>query len=1453
MKPIFKVLYRAEGIRYSDRLLNLPQYKLTQFPRGSLFHSVDYTHLHPDVEAAQPYFTGYSKKILVDHLTHYEALKGPARQITFNINQATRTWRQSHRALWSELEAPYRTEQNPDALIVVNYGYLDKAHIYQKVQLAEYYRWYNLFDTLYRKVNEIAAVSDRHQFLFYPLPKLLQGRAILQKFEKEGEGSIRTVSFFGQGGDASYLFLDLWKWLGVKHRANSLLSHIYPKHYAKVNLIFQGSSGNQVWINLGYLNSWIKGQENATEFNSVTQFDAELIQKLYLRMAMSLNSVVTEPEVLPDEAVEINQSVPVPKVSEEPSAGSVDETSLDTESAALPSDEEENPNAGQSLLRVNLKAGAKTEVAALDKKSDELPVEDLTKLMLDELEKDMEALDRISLVHLKNSGEKMDATGGPAVEITLDSRSVREEVYKTLSAEEALKSRIREDAEANLITASDYRKYEEAIKAYQESPDPYGGKEPRIKAMVIKPEELIITPEESKIVLTSATPDTTMGESTLKTFDKKYIRTVHRKDILQAIDAIQGTGVVIRNHEVEIRHSVLGVYEHHRLEIKPIDGAPSTLQFTLPVVEEDGTFTAGGNKYLLRRQRVDNVIRKIAPQIVSLSTYYGKTFIQTSPKMSSSSLVWLFRQINLQALSGEGLIRDVNPGNAFDNDYTAPYIYNALASEFESMSVGDIKLIFDHKAARKLLNEGQGYPRSLFADGAVFCGVDSKGNYIRVDRDNHFQRFSDKGVEELGDFASLAKLDVEKAPIDFAEMRVFSKYVPVGLILGYYVGFKRLIALLDEPYRVVEGRKNKGLAPNEYAVSFQDVSYIFKTTDRVSTLILSGFMEYEKIIKMFEAKEFDHKEVYLNVLMAKKMSAIYVRELDMMESAFIDPISREILAEMKEPTSFIPLLVRAVELLTTFEHPASQDRSAMRDRGYERFAGTIYKELTQAVRQFRNKNLVGRSKVDMSPFQIWNALMKDNSLKIVEDTNPIQSLKEQEVITFTGTGGRNKDTMTKETRAYHPNDVGILSESTVDSTSVGTIAYLSANPNIKNVRGIAKDEKVFNPTTILSTSALLSPAAMNDNPKRVMFITTQHSHTIGSSGYKQPRLRTGYEFVIGKRTPKLFSSAAEEDGVVLSIAEKGMVVRYASGKEVGLELGRLHGKAEGTVYPHDLVTSLAVGAKFKAGDILSYNTKFFEPDFINPKEVVLKVNDVVRTAFMENNLTHEDSCSISQSLGKRFETEVMKVKSYVVKFQQNLLEVIKLGARVDPKTVLMIIEDEITANTGAFSEDSLATLKRLSNAAPKAGVMGIVEKIEVFYHGDKRDMTASIKKLADKSDQDMAQAAKSVGKPVVSGRVTDEYRVAGSPLELDYAEVKIYISVKAGTGVGDKAVFGHQMKSTIAEVMAEPIHTEAGEIVEATFGYRSVANRGVLSPSIIGTTITLLDVVGKKAVELYEA
>ena len=1460
MRQMYKLFYREKGIRYSDRLLTPSAGKLQELPKLSLFHYVPKDLSSPDVDTHLPYFQGYTKKILLDFVIDYVKIDGQVRKPTFLLKEITRTFRQEHRATWMLTEDAYKVDNNQETLIVMNYGYLDVVHKYTPVQMAKYHQWLNRQRTIWTKVNEIAQTSDRNQFIMYPIAPVLQGRTILDKFSDEAP-SVQMMNIFGSHGDAGFMQLDLWKWIGETHRDKSLLGIVDQKHYGKVNLIFEGLSGDQIIVNLAYLNSWIKGQPNMTDMGSIIQYDSMFMQKLFLKFCMTLNAVDVEEDVNGD-VVTSTQPLPASRPGPRATTQIVDETTDETLDAdevldTIESDEaDELASVGTAEMHVVQETKPQDQVIKEMRKTEgvvdavDMKMPDLTRSMMEEIEKDIEVLDRLNLVQLKNAGIKATQEAEPeAPAIVIDPEVIKAKVYQAVSPAGLLKARIDEDAEANIITAADYRKIEQSMITYQNSEDPYGSKLPRVKRMIITPEDTVLTKESCAIVTKDNVPDKTMASSSLQQYDRQYLKKVFKKDMLQMIDSVQAAGVVIKRHEVDVAHSVLGSYEHHTLEIKPIDGAASTLQFTLPIVDEDGSFSAGSNKYRLRCQRTDLPLRKIAPRITALSTYYGKTFVQTNPKVTNDSLNWLYRQINLAALAQDAYIHEVSPGNVFDNDFKAPYLYNALAQEYEQFKVGTYTLFFNHKTRQERVNPE--LLKIVEKNGRIWCGWSKDKAPIVLTSSNHFVQITKEGETDLGPVHVFFQLDAAKCPLDFSEVRIFSKYIPVGIVLGYYLGFSSLIALLGESYRVVEGRKSKNLAEDEYAISFKDESYIFKTTNRLSTLILAGYTDFEKITKVYDRKDFEHKDVYLNLLMAKKIGAIYIREMDMMEHAFVDPISREILAEMKEPQTFKGLLVRGTELLTTYDHPASQDRAAMRDRGYERFSGAVYKELMQSIRQFRNKNLVGRSKVDMSPYQVWNAVMKDNSLKIVEDTNPIQNLKESEVVTYSGTGGRDKDTITKASRAYHKNDLGVLSESTVDSTAVGTIAYLSANPNISNVRGLMNKEKELNPTTILSTSALISPTVSNDLAKRIMFVSTQHSHTIPSPSYRQPYVRTGYEFVIGQRTSKMFCAAAQEDGQVTGMTERGMIVTYASGELSGIELGRIYGKAEGTTYPHDVMSPYNVGEKFKKGDILAYNTKFFEPDFLDPKAIILKVNHVVNTAFIEANQTHEDSCAISEKTSKAFKTEVTKIKSYVVNFNQNLLEVCKVGTQVEPKDILMIIEDEITSSHGQFSDDALSTLKRLSNVAPRAGVLGKVEKIEIFYHGDKQDMSATLKKLADKSDSDMSATAKSTNKPVVTGQVTEEYRVSGTPLELDKAEIRIYLTVIAGTGVGDKAVFGHQMKSTVAEVQRTEIHTESGDSVDATFSYRSVAERGVLSPAILGTTITLLDEIAKQAVKLY--
>ena len=1432
MKQIQKLFYRENGIRFPNDILSTPSFSLTTFPRNALYHRFDGNEAESEVNPNLNIFQGYVKKIELHYVTELSNTAG-SRHTSFNLKEASRIFRQKNNKKFNVLYDNKVISQDPDILVVYNYGYLDELYKYQSTPLSHYLQWANLYRELWGKVATIAEQSDRNQYVVIKISNNLQGMNILNNFIDEVNGD-KIARIFGRGGDEGFMQLDIWRWLSVENRDKSLISAIKTEHLSKVNLVIKSDTGKSVLINLGYLNSWIKDQPNQTDISSIVQNNPVFIQKLFLKLCMILTSITSEEEeVVPEEQPEV--------------ASQKDPDVQEIEAQIDNNDEDSELNISEQGLSKKMSAYGKPQPALAEQK-DEIHKTSLTNDLLLEIEKDIEALDNLSKKRLQASEIKTDAE--VPQKPTISREEVIERVFTAKTPDAVLQEKLAREAEYNLLTAADYRKLTQMSQNYQESEDPYGSSLKRKDAMVIKKEDLVLTDEASSIPVTDAVVDKTMAESRLVSIDKQYLEKVLKKDILQTLDAVQAAGVVIKRHEIDEDHSVLGAYEKHTLEIKPVDGQPSTISFTFPKVDSDGSMLVSGSKYVMRRQRVDLPIRKIEPRIVALSTYYGKTFVQTNPAVSKDSLVWLCRKINLSSLSGSGPVTDVNPGNVFNSYFEAPFIFNALSHNYDSFKVGQLKFVFDRKKIEasvdpKLL-------QSLEKDRRRYCGSGPSGSSIVVDKDDNFILISNGSEKLLGNPAETFGFGSEqvKAPVDFAEVRIYSKYVPVGVVLGYYIGFSNLLKLLNIEYREVEPRKQKGLGLDEYALVFKDKTLVFKKTNKVATLIISGFDQFEKTIKGFALEEFDRKDVYFNLLMAKGMAAVYIRELDMMETCFVDPISKEILLDMKEPQTFMGLLIRSCELLTSYSNPISQDRAVMRDRGYERFAGVLYKEMMTAIKAFKNKNMVGRSKIDMSPYQVWNTIMKDNSLKIVEDINPIQNLKESEVFTYSGLGGRDKDTMTKPTRAISDNDFGLSSESTVDSTSVGTIAYLSANPNLSDVRGRMSEEKKINPTTCFSTSALLSPCAAHDVVKRIMFITTQQSHTIASGIYRQPYLRTGYESVIGKRTSKMFSFAAEEDGVIESLTQKGLVIAYSSGKKTGVALGRVYGKAEGTTYPHDIVTPYKQGDKVKRGDIIAYNTKFFEPDFIDPKNIIMKASGVARVAFKEGNSEHEDSNSLSKSFGERASTEVVKNKSYIVSFKQNLIDVKKIGEAVLPKDILMIIEDEITAVGGQFSNDALSTLRKLSNMAPKAGVRGIVERIEVYYHGDKRDMSASLKKLADRSDSEFAAQAKDTGAPVVTGRVTEEHRVKGTSLELDQAEIRFYIAIKGTTGVGDKVVFGHQMKSTVALVNQSKIYAEDGNEIDATFSYASIARRGALSPALVGTTISLLDFIGKKAAEM---
>lgn len=332
----------------------------------------------------------------------------------------------------------------------------------------------------------------------------------------------------------------------------------------------------------------------------------------------------------------------------------------------------------------------------------------------------------------------------------------------------------------------------------------------------------------------------------------------------------------------------------------------------------------------------------------------------------------------------------------------------------------------------------------------------------------------------------------------------------------------------------------------------------------------------------------------------------------------------------------------------------------------------------------------------------------------------------------------------------------------------------------------------------------------------------------------------------------MFAATAKKSGKVISVTKEGIVVEFLDGETKGYQLGRRFGSAAGLTIPHSVVSSMKEGQEFKEGDLICHNEDFFEKDILNPNSIVLRSGIMVRTVLLESTDTLEDSSAISPRVAGLLSTKATKIKNIVLAFDQSVRKLVKVGDILQSEDILCVIEDAVTANSDLFDEESLDTLRILSNQTPLSKAKGVVERIDVFYHGDKEDMSESLREIANTSDRLLARRSRAAGKKPFNGSVDEGFRNDGEPLALDTMTIKIYITADVSASSGDKGVFCNQMKTVFGRVLSGDVTTESGKVVDAIFGQKSIDDRIVSSPSIIGTTATLLDVFGKMAVAAYK-
>ncbi|MNU48741.1 hypothetical protein D3C71_376660 [compost metagenome] len=1417
---LYPMWYRAFGVRRLPNFTAPITYGIGKLalPQGAVINYFPEDTVNFGIGIDDPLVKRAEKIVYIEHITELKSEIGNPRQTPFVVGKPLRDYQRKTRSKFRPLLNPASAFGNPRIWVCENFAPLQFVKRYTTSFFANYYRWINIRVTMWKRINELAAeYPERHQFVRITLPDMLPAFTALRLAERR----IDRTSLTKLRGNESFNILDMFQWLG-DNRAESPLNHVETQNLEKINVIFQ-SQDKWFCVNLGLLNSWRTSVD--ADGKKTAGVDPLVLQKRFLKSLITLQ-----------------ESHTILEMEEEPEQ-------TDDEEGLIPEDPENDK--GQTTVEKRLDESG-PEVTGVDedyisdidfKEEQERHLkEDLEEArkageLDDEIDKDLESLDQVN-----------DAVEETALETSVPSLVKVGGERKPL--DQGIVDKANELAESGMMSASEYRRLMKLANSYKEIKNPYG---PGMLA-----DHLVITPESLKMTSKNTIPDNklvfdkSMLQSSLLEFDKRYIEEIMPKDVVNSVMALQNAGIAVTAYEVEEVEDVLNHYEIHTIKLTPSTGASSTIRFKIPKVDPDGSYLANGVRYSLRKQRGDVPIRKVSPTRVALTSYYGKVFVDRSERAVNNYPGWLCNKIAAIGLDPkDNRVTDLKPSNVFDHLLPVPKLYSVLAHRFRRFKAMGIDFFLEYTHREKEF--GEKAVRAAEEKGLVVIG--KKGNeLVLVDQFDTLYVQKARGLDPLGKLEELLELDTTNAPMEMAEIKIFNKAIPLGVALGYYFGLERVIkSLKPSVFRRQQAGERLKLSDGEYTVRFNDETLIFHRDDKVVALLMEGFNTYAKVIKHHSVYDFDRKDVYLSVLEANKIGVRYLRELDLLRDLFVDPITYDLLVEMKEPTEWEGLLVRATELLITDWAPSETDMEYMRIKGYERVAGAVYAEMVRSARMQNARRGSSGNKVEMAPHAIWQAIQEDPSKGLVEESNPIECLRTQEAVTFGGVGGRSRRSMVKRSRVFHPNDMGVISESTVDSGDVAISTFLTADPNFNSLRGLSRRYAPGEdgPTKLISTAALVSPCADRDDPKRVNFIGIQHHSSMFAEGYEVQAVQTGYGDVIPHRVNDLFAYTAKGDGVVVAVSDTAITVEYKDGTQRSVELGRRFGTVAGKTFPHQVVTGMKVGQKFKAGDVISYNSHYFKPSSLNPTQVSMKTGITVRTAIVECSDTLEDSSVISERVAKLMATSITEPRDLVLTFDQKIHGLVTKGQTVESEDILCTIEDAVTANTDLFDEDSIDTLRLLGSPTPKAKYNGVVERIEVFYNGDKEDMSPSLRAIADLGDKERAKVQKALNRKQLTGSVDGALRVAGNPLNMDSLLIRVYITTKVGTGVGDKGVFANQLKTIIGRVMAGVNRTESGLDLDALFSYTSISNRIVLSPELIGTTTTLLKVLSKRVVEAY--
>lgn len=607
-----------------------------------------------------------------------------------------------------------------------------------------------------------------------------------------------------------------------------------------------------------------------------------------------------------------------------------------------------------------------------------------------------------------------------------------------------------------------------------------------------------------------------MKSSVIKSITSSYYQKMYKADLLACFKSLNADidhPVVITSLEMKDNSDPLNMKDELSVQMLDKRGKRHNFTVDIPKISYDGFLYLNGNKKFITKQATQLPIIKESMDRVQITTNYAKTFLYRKNDKTSGVLDRLLKVFVGKKFSG---VRQV-VGNSFTSNlgYDVSIPYSVFSRRLYSIELGKESTLLVCFSQKKIREDLKDYPIPAGFNPVAYRQTSGKVDtvYLESIKDRSIEIRSVRGDVKKGSFTNISSMMVDvirnsdnKALQDAyanvnagkalgnTEIRLAGATMSLGVLLSFYRGLRETLESYHIKYTIVD--KVPRLNDNEIALRFKDATIVIDTEgDTSKELLVNGF--YYLNPKEYSLADSDRKgAMYLEYFGDYAGSRNIAKGLLNFESSMIDPITLDVLRDLKLPENFIDLLLLGNTMLSDYTHKRKNDMSNFRVRDAEVISVAVYGTLMKSFNEYKRTVKTGVVTPISAPRDAVTKTLQ--SYQCIEDysiLSPFLEIQTQAKTTFKGPSGLNSDdSYTAEIRSFDDSMIGVFGVFTPVSGQVGISRSLTLNPRIGHIRGYLNKPDVDS----MSMDNLYAPGellniftASHSDPMRIEYTSAQ--------------------------------------------------------------------------------------------------------------------------------------------------------------------------------------------------------------------------------------------------------------------------------------------------------------------------------------------------------------------------